>query len=325
MIRTMVVPVDGSAFSEHALPVALDAARRAGAQLHLVHVHEPAARLSPDGLGVFDARTDALIREQEMEYLSSLAHRCMEKSGISPRTDLLDGPVPTAVSAYAAEVDADLVVMTTHGRGGISRAWVGSVADALVRRAAVPILLVRPRDGDVDWARDAASRHILVPLDGSDLSAAILEHALAWGRLVGARFSLLRVVLDVPFVVATGGTAVPMFMPDATHAARLAAREYLQRVASTLRAAGIDVTTEVVTHTAPVTAILDYAARAGVDGIAMATHGRGGWSRVALGSVADKVMRGTSMPVLIFRPSGRTAHHPIERDVEEPGETWAIQ
>lgn len=307
MIRTILLPVDGSTFSEHALPVALDATRRAGARLHLVHVHEtPAPRISPDGLSLWDARLDAALRDQEQEYLTALAHRCMEKSGIRPCTDLLDGPVSAAISAYAADVEADLVVMTTHGRGGISRAWVGSVADALVRRAAVPILLVRPRDAAVDWTRTAAPRHVLVPLDGSELSLAVLEPALALAALGAAKVTLLRVVLPVPFVVGSS-TATPVFVPGAVEESLADASAYLQRVADPLRRHGREIATEAVFHSVPATAILDYAGSNGIDLIAMATHGRGGWSRIALGSVADKVMRGSHMPTLVYRPSGRAA------------------
>jgi nucleotide-binding universal stress UspA family protein len=320
MIRTILLPVDGSTFSEHALPVALDAARRSGARLHIVHVHEPvSARVSPEGLGFFDARLDATLRDQEQEYLTSLRHRCMEKAGVSPCIDLLDGPVSAAVSAYAAEVEADLVVMTTHGRGGISRAWVGSVADALMRRAAVPILLVRPRDEAVDWSRTAAPRHMLIPLDGSELSAAVMPPALDLAALGDARITLLRVVLPVPFVVGPNA-AVPTFLATGGTDALEDARAYVERVATPLRERGLEVAAEALYHSTPATAILDYAAGAGIDAIAMATHGRGGWSRIALGSVADKVMRGTMMPVLVYRPSGRSidASGTTQNEVEEP-------
>lgn len=321
MLRTILLPVDGSTFSEHALPVAVDAARRSGARLHIVHVHEsPVPRLSPDGLSVHDERLEAVMRDQEQEYLTSLAHRCMEKAGLSPCVDLLEGPVSAAVSAYAAEIEADLVIMTTHGRGGISRAWVGSVADALVRRAAVPILLVRPREGAVDWSRTAAPRHILIPLDGSDLSAAVLPPALELAALGSAKITLLRVVLPVPFIVGSNA-AIPTFVSGGEGDALEDARAYLERVAAPLRAAGREVAVNAVFHSIPAAAILDYAAASGADAIAMATHGRGGWSRIALGSVADKVMRGTLMPTLIYRPSGRSPAlqvEPVNEEVEEP-------
>jgi nucleotide-binding universal stress UspA family protein len=302
MPRQIMVPLDGSPFSEHALPVALDLARRTGARLHIAHVHEaPVAQVYPDGLPIFDERWDGALRAQEEEYLRSLAHRCMESAGVSPVTELLDGAVSTAIACYAAETGIDSIVMTTHGRGGISRAWGGSVADALVRKAAVPILLIRPKAEVVDWRRGAEAQHVLIPLDGSEMAEGILQPAIELGTALGARFTLLRVILPVPFAAGRQSAAVA-FSEEGVEQSRRNAEAHLQRIAGELRQQGAAVSIDTVLHTAPALGILDYAATSSVDLIAMATHGRGGWSRVALGSVADKVMRGTMMPVLLFRP-----------------------
>jgi nucleotide-binding universal stress UspA family protein len=314
MVREILVPVDGSSFSEHALPYAADIARRTGARLHLVQVHEPpVAHAYPDSLPVFDARWDDALRTQEKEYLQSLAYRCMERSGVSPVTELLDGPVAPSLSTYAAETKMELVVMTTHGRGGISRAWVGSVADALVRRAPVPVLLIRPKEQVLDWNRTAAAKHVLITLDGSALAESILMPAIELARLNAARITLLRVVLPIPFVIGPHA-AGPAFNEEGAAQSRDNAARYLDQVASLVRAHGLQVDIDTVFHTVPALGILDYAATHAVDTIAMATRGRGGWSRVALGSVADKVMRGTLMPVLLYRPPAGEADSAVEVD-----------
>jgi nucleotide-binding universal stress UspA family protein len=305
MIRNILLPVDGSTFSEHALPPAVDLARRAGAQLHIVQVHEPLhAHTYPDGLALYDDRWDDSLRTQEQEYMRSLALSCEQRAGVSPRTELLDGTIASCLSSYVAEMGIDLIVMTTHGRGGISRAWVGSTADALVRRAAIPILLIRPKEEAINWDRTAVPRHILIPLDGSALSESVIEHALTFGRLTDARYTLLRVVLPIPFVMAPSAT-VPVFDETGAHRSQAEADVYLAKTAERLRESGVKVDTDAVIHTTPALGVLDYAATHGVDAIAMATRGRGGWSRVALGSVADKVMRGSSMPTLLYRPGAR--------------------
>jgi nucleotide-binding universal stress UspA family protein len=304
MFHNILLPLDGSTFSEHALPLGIDVAVRSGARLHLVQVHEPpVAQVYPDGLPVFDERWDGTVRAQSEEYLRSVAQRCMERGGISPATELLDGAVARAIAQYCGEMAVDLITMTTHGRGGISRAWVGSVADSLVRCAAVPILLIRPKEQEVDWTARHEARHILVPLDGSELSEGILEPALSLGSLAGARYTLLRIVLPVPFAAGPQMVGVA-FAEGGAEQSRLAAAAYLEDAAARLRARGAQVEIETVFHTVPALAILDYAGTHAVDMIAMATHGRGGWSRVALGSVADKVMRGTMMPVMLVRPPG---------------------
>jgi nucleotide-binding universal stress UspA family protein len=100
---------------------------------------------------------------------------------------LLDGPVAEAIAAYAETHRVDLVVMTTHGRGLLSRAWLGSVADRLVRQLPMPMLLVRPHETDpADITNPPSINHVLIPLDGSELSECIVPHALALGRLMGA-------------------------------------------------------------------------------------------------------------------------------------------
>lgn len=291
MAATILVPLDSSAFGEHALPVAVGIARRTGARVHVVHCHEPPLPpMYPMGVAPYDPHLDRALREKEATYLAQIAERIIEKCGLAVRTELLSAPtVPTLVT-YAAETDVDLIVMTTHGRGGISRAWLGSVADSLVRRTAVPVLLLRPREEEVEFECEPHMQHLLIPLDGSELSEGILAPALAIAQLSGARVSLVQVVQS------ENGS------PQEAEAERLSGLRYLESIARDLLARGVEVEVAAVTHSSPAVAILDYACQHGVDLIALATHGRGGWSRVALGSVADKVLRGTMMPVLLYRP-----------------------
>jgi nucleotide-binding universal stress UspA family protein len=329
-MRNILLPLDGSRFSEYALPVALDMARRSGARLHIVQVHEPPVPGAyPESLVMLDERMDEALRSQEEEYLGGVAQRCQERAGILPATELLEGPVSTTLSAYAAETGIDQIIMTTHGRGGISRAWVGSVADSLVRRTAVPVLLLRPKDEALDWSRHVAPRHVLIPLDGSALSEAAIEPALALGAFGGARYTLLRIVLPIPFVAAPTMT-VPIFDESGAVQSRADADVYLEEVAARLRKRGVDVNVEAIVHSIPALGILDYAATRGIEVIAMATRGRGGWSRVALGSVADKVMRGSNLPTLLYRPHATDAAQPLQpaaaaaQTQQSPEEPWLV-
>jgi nucleotide-binding universal stress UspA family protein len=311
MARDILVPLDGSTFSEHALPAAADLARRTGARLHLVQVHEPVtAGIHPDGIPVYDTRWEGALRAQEEEYLRGVAGQVASSAGVSPVTELLDGPVTPTLCAYVAEAGIGQIVMTTHGRGGISRAWLGSIADALVRRASVPVLLFRPLQEAVEWKRQLSTRHVLVPLDGSELAEGILDPALELGTLTGARFTLLRIVLPLPFVVPSR-LADPTFSETGAAQSKDLAARYLASVAQGLRARGARVDFVTMFHTSPAHGIIDYAATHAVDLIAMATHGRGGWKRVALGSVADKVMRGTTVPLLLLRPARSRKPAPV--------------
>jgi len=304
MARTIMVPLDGSTFAEHALPAAIGIARSCGGRIHLVQTHEiPIIPSSPDILVPFDASWDGALRDQEREYLAGVSNRIAERAGLTVRTELLDGVPAMTLATYAREMEVDLIVMTTHGRGGLSRLWLGSVADGVVRRSGVPVLLLRPREEEVDLDAVVRPRHILIPLDGSDLSRGVLEPATWLGAFSDARYTLLRVTLPIPTL---RGAAV---VSDDGFAEKLSAEQeseglmYLEESAAVLRQKGLDVETAVMSKAAPAGAILEFASTNGVDLIAIATHGRGGWTRLALGSVADKVLRGAVMPVMLYRPS----------------------
>lgn len=292
MFKTILVPLDGSDFAEAALPLAVDLARRAEAEIHLVRVHEVRGLPYYEALSEPDPEEDARIRALEEDALRKVAKR-LEDDGIAAKVALLDGPLVGAIADYVEEESIGLVVMTTHGRGGLSRAWLGSVADGLVRNSVAPVMLVRP--GETRVPEDVRFGEILVPLDGSAVAERALRPAVRLANLTDSKLTLLQVyVYGVPFGAAAALSA-------STEVDISPTTRYLEQVADELRTQGLEVETAVMTHELPGPAILDFAEKRRVGMIAMATHGRGGWSRIALGSVADKVMRGASAPVLIQR------------------------
>jgi nucleotide-binding universal stress UspA family protein len=309
MYRSILVPLDGSPFSEHALPLALSIARRAGATLQLAHVHTTIISLyGVDGLPVLDATLDIQMRESERAYLDGMARRLSASWDIPITSALLDGPtVDEAIHSHAQASGIDLVVMTTHGRGGLARAWLGSVADTLVRHVSIPILLVRPHDvvpALLEQAHPPILTHILVPLDGSALAEQILSHALALGTAMRAEYTLLQAI--EPVVLGYAPAAYAAGLDDRLMAeARAEAQIYLDQVAAPLRNEALRVRTQVVVGP-PAPAILDYARAHSVDLIAMATHGRGGVARMLLGSVADKVVRLAKCAVMLVRPERKS-------------------
>lgn len=300
MYRSILVPLDGSRFGEQALSLALSIARRARAQLRLVHVHQP---LSVDGLATCYETEGPPSRERERSYLEGVVQRLKSTAPVAIDADLLEGDVAGAVHAQVVGKEADLVVMSTHGRGPLSRLWMGSVADELVRRLPVPVLLLRPEEKTPELSRGRLFRRVLIPLDGLSAAEGILNPALDLGNLAEAEYTLVRVVRPVPVVgldllgYATGGL-------DLAQGAKLEAeaRAYLEGVATRLRSRSLRVQTAVVVDNHPASAILETALTQGADLIALATRGRGGLKRLLLGSVADKVMRGASTPVLLYRP-----------------------
>lgn len=311
MYRSILVPLDGSAFAEHALPIARSIARRAGATLHLVSVHTPVAIRYVEDIATVDDRLEAENKAHERAYLDEVTKRLNLDSGISVISNLVEGwvgRVAEVLRDYVTAKSIDLVVMTTHGRGTLSRFWLGSVADELVREAPAPILLVRPQEGEgvPDISQDRIFRHILIPLDGSALSERILEPAIALGKLTQADYTLLRVIelmLPANFLsestVGVDRQLVELLRIDVQH--------YLDRVAERFQSQMLQVQTKIVFNDQPAWAILEEAEKQRFDLIAMETHGHGGLTRLLVGSVADKVLRGSSVPVLLHRPHGKSS------------------
>jgi nucleotide-binding universal stress UspA family protein len=296
MYRSILAPLDGSRPSEQSLPHAAALARRSGAALQLVYVHTPL--LLAEGV-MYLGTPEARLWEEEKSYLSRLVDR-LKRTGVDKvSAHVLEGDVVETLQEQALSCKCDLVVMTTHGRGPVSRFWLGSVADQLVHRLPIPLLLVRPREEEVPLpAAEPEVRNVLVALDGAPAAEQILEPAGTLAKVLGASCTLLRVVPSVvPHVVYTEA-AIGAALADKL---RAEAHVYLQRVAGSLRGQDIATQTRIIAHAHPATAILNEAASGEYDLIALATHGRRGLPRLFLGSVADKIVRGASVPVLMHR------------------------
>ena len=193
-MRAILTPLDGSRLAEESLRAACATARRTGAVLHMVLVHHPVAP-NADSAAMATAidELDRLAREGEERYLEQIAERMQSAYGIHVETAILDGPVAETIGAHVRQVGAGLVVMTTHGRGVVSRFWLGSVADHLLRHLDVPLLLLRHHETQVHDSR-MAFRRMLIPLDGSERAEAVIEPALVLCPPPTAEIALMRVV-----------------------------------------------------------------------------------------------------------------------------------
>jgi nucleotide-binding universal stress UspA family protein len=301
MYRAILAPLDGSAFGEQALPLACSLAAAAEAALHLAHVEVVYPVLYVEGLPVIDAEMQSLSEQHARAYIEAAAERVRADHPDLPFVSaLLEPPVAEGLAAYAAANAIDLVVMTTHGRGGLSRLWLGSVADALVRRCAAPVLLIRPQPDDSPPAPQI--RHITIPLDGSALAEQILPHAIDVARLTGARLRLVQVVEPFQQQRMTPGIDLVKLEQEINGRRCAEAQQYLRSVKQRLTAQGFTVDTCVTLARQPALAILDEARDSESSLVALATQGHGGLTRLLLGSVADKIVRGAEIPVLLFRP-----------------------
>jgi nucleotide-binding universal stress UspA family protein len=307
MKHRIVVPLDGSRFAEQALPFAVAVCRAVSADLELVRV-QPVVQLGP---WPDDAR----------EYLSATAAQLLPAVGdAAVHTEVVldeyapldhappgSDAVADALRRHADRPDVMLIVMATHGLGGVKRAWLGSVADAFIRIAPRAVLLVRPstEDFSIAAAADRGFHHIVVPLDGSETAEKVVPLVQSFGTAFGARLTLLRVISPLTWEMSSAAGPVPLsHEPPLSRDAALAD---LERVAAELRAADVHVAVHVVQGTSPAAEITEYASTHGADLIAMGTEGAGRVRRLLLGSVTDKVVRAGELPVLVCNVRSITA------------------
>lgn len=305
MLESLLVPLDGTEFSERSLALAGGLARSTGAKLHVAHVH---ATYMPDQLlqntqfqfeGLDMDEYDNRHRQEERTYLDEVVVRLGAEGTDDVQVALLDGQIAQQIATYAESIGADAILMTTHGYAGMSRLRLGSVTDALIRQTTLPLILLHPGHHTSVPAEVTSFHHVFVPLDGSLLAESILEPATDLARAHGARLTLFNVVS------ASGvfGLRLLPLLPDTLTPELEEKHDYLERVAETLRSRGFDVSVEVAANEAPARAIVEAAERFDADIIAMATHGYGGLKRALLGSVADRILHTTSLPLMVRRPS----------------------
>ena len=312
MYKRMLVPLDGSELAEVVFAYAKELAVRLSLDVTLLHVCSPTEQeLAP-------------MHRSYTEHMAGIVKLQVEaiqkKVGIQPggkavevRGELAVGYPAEEILSYADENDIDLILMSTHGRSGIRRWAMGSVADKVLRASKVPVWLVRagiPEEVVYDkWP----SRTILVPLDGSELAESVLPHVEAVAKQRGAEIVdviLLR-VCEPPIISSDYPEAImPLSWEEHVEQqmalCKRASEKYLASVEKRLKDAGLKVRSEALVGKPPLgnpaNEIIDYANRNPFNLIVMATHGRSGISRWAYGSVAARVLLGVSSPLFLVRP-----------------------
>ncbi|MBA7648684.1 hypothetical protein ES703_56472 [subsurface metagenome] len=240
-----------------------------------------------------------------------------EVKAIDARCEIAEGRPADEILRYADENDVTLILMATHGRSGIKRWTVGSVAEKVLSASKIPVCLARagiPEEIAYDkWPKIT----ILVPLDGSELAESVLPHFEILAKQRSAELVdvvLLRVCEPCqPDVMLTHARAsMTPYSPQLTVKSdeyvkretdkrKREAEQYLARVEKRFKDAGLKVTSEMLWGN-PADEIINYANRNPFNLIVMATHGHSGVSRWVMGSVADRVLRGVSSPVYLVRP-----------------------
>jgi nucleotide-binding universal stress UspA family protein len=264
LYESIIVPLDGSALGERALPVAAALAARWGAVVRLLRI-----------VGENESSASAA------EYLKIVARATGPNAHALPPIVMDDAA--KAIRETVGYTVHSLLCMSSHGRGGLGRALLGSVAESVVRESLGPVLLIGPRAGN------STGNTILATFDGSQLSESILPLAVDWADALGMRLSFAHVIA-----------------PDST--TQIAGRDvletnYVESLARRINRPEVAVDWDVLHNKDAGAAIVRYAEDISAAVIAMTTHGRSGLSRIAAGSTAMTVVHRAPCPVLVLRPT----------------------
>jgi len=283
MFKKVLLPLDGSAEAESPLPYIKDFSNKFSSKVHVL------------GVGVGNKRRK--VNRLLADYIQCTADN-LAQDGILARSHMLYGHAVDQILLFIKENAIDLLVMATHGRSGVTRWWIGSIAENIVTEATIPVLLVRSkRLRETEVNKTKTFRHILVPLDGSSIGESALQYAETLALKLDAAISLLHVIHSFDGL----GFDIPGYdLKIMTKKLNDSGEKYLKSISEKLKNKGIKTSSKVVVGN-PATTIIEYAQEKKIDLIAMSTHGRSGITRWVLGSVADKILKESSLPLWLVR------------------------
>lgn len=307
MFHRLLVPLDGSPTSARILYYIERWFSPQDVVLELVRVVPPYRH----SLASTDTLMPVAVAHQYEEAQNSMQQVAGElrEKGYTVNVHILEGTPSLAIKSAADRLEVDAIAMTTHGRTGLARALLGSVAEDLIKHAHHPIFLVRMHP---EMERHAEIRRILVPLDGSDISERELPYATGLAKQFGAALYLLEVVEHRP---ERELDILPHHEGEEHEATLGVAKLYLERHAEKLRAQELPV--EIVLKMGKAAPeIVKVAYENDIDLIVMSTHGYTGFSELVLGSVTREVLRTAPCPLLVLPPKLRQANTETQEQSE---------
>jgi nucleotide-binding universal stress UspA family protein len=287
MFKRFLVPLDGSILAETALKPALQLAQRANGTVYLVRIPiyvDGGAQISPEYQRVWTADDEFPEHEEVNAYLRKTQDQ-LQQSGVAIRTIIGEGEPSEAILNLAFTKNIDLIVMASHGRSGLSRWLLGSVSSQVIRKARIPVMLVR---------YPAKFKHLLLTLDGSEMAEHAIQPAVEFALGFGSQVTVLQVKERKTFSKHDGEVGGD--------------KPYLNKICSKYLPKELDVKTMVLEGSAK-EEILAFAAQNKVDLIAMSTHGHSRLRKLFYGSVTDKVMCDSGCAMLITRLPGQELSH----------------
>jgi nucleotide-binding universal stress UspA family protein len=300
MYSKILIPLDGSKTAEKALPYARYLAGKFKIPVELlavVDIAEMAAHMAAEKARFLDTLVEDATRSSET-YLRNVTATF---PGVTVRHTVLKGEAEDAIIEQGEADKNALIAMATHGRSGLNRFLLGSVAEKVLRGSVNPLLLVRARE-EAKTEGEAGFKTIIVPLDGSELAEGVLPMVADVAKRLGLEVTLFR-AYHIPYNAYAGDEGLYAVNYDELLAGvRDEANEYLEKKAADVRKLGVEKVSCVTKEGFAGDEIINLGNRTPGGLIAMCSHGRSGVKRWVLGSVTETVVRHTSDPVLISRP-----------------------
>ena len=283
MYEKILVPLDGSEVAEQAIPYVERLTQKLKSEVILITVC-----LSGDPL-----------ERALTEYIERRAEK-IQSLGVNARSLCIEGDSATSIIDFAEKNKVGLIVISTHGKTGISHWPLGSIASKVVQRSNIPVFLVRssqpekaPADNELD--------KILVTLDGSQFSEAIIPHVEKLAKSMNSEVTLLRVIESAKLPQLAAYSDREKYEKDFMAKMEREAERYLDKKRTALESKGVKVNSVFLTGK-PVETILQYSEEKSANLVALTTHGFSGISKWAYGSVASKIIEGSPKPILLVRP-----------------------
>lgn len=298
MVKRMLMPTDGSPCSEQAITHGLELAKALGSEVTFLYAVENPITTYVTEVGVYPELYEELKKLGNTSLAKAKA--LADNAGIKSQTQLVENSRPVD-AIHEAEKHHDMVVIGTHGRRGFDRFMIGSVAEGALRHSSKPYLMIRQskeiRQGEETISSPLGLKNFLMPVDGSECSKQAIEKGLELAKDLGAEVTFLFVFDEhvAAYYGAPGATYVRELYQDY----QKAGEAILEKAKAHASKAGVKATAKLVKHNKPVEAIVE--AEKDYDMTIMGTHGRRGFDRFMLGSVAEGVLRRTTKPLLLMR------------------------
>lgn len=307
------MPLDGSELAEAVFPYAKELAGCLGTEVVLLHIANPTLRdFEPMTRAYVEHAADSIRKAAEEAQRKA---RIKEPKPVRVHGDLATGYPAEEILRYADENDIGLILIARHGRSGKVRWAIGSVADKIMRSAKEPVWLVPAGEPDQTPFDQWPTRTIVAPLDGSEMAESVLpqlETLAGLGSPDQVTIALLRVCEPpaMPTYYTPELSEVPLswgqYAQQETNRCKQSSAEYLAKLEARFKAAGVNVRPEVVVGKAS-DEVISFVKRNPYSIVVMATHGRSGLSRLVYGSVAASVLVGVTNPILMVKPTAKTA------------------